>query len=53
MTLAQICVINDVQAAIALFYENCTNFKAFNNQRGDGTLLRGYNVSASRYTMKL
>jgi len=36
-----------------LSYQSCTNFKAFNNQQTNGTLLRAYNSATSCYLMEL
>lgn len=48
-------LINDCLDASAnpLSFQNCTNFKAFNNQTSAGALLRAYDLGNTKYKMEL
>lgn len=45
-------IINDCDA-VPYTYADCTNFKSFNNQKKDGTLLHAYDSINSRFLMEL
>lgn len=51
--LAEHNIIEHTAAEDALRYSHCTSAKFFNNQNGDGDLLRAYKTGSARYNQEL